>query len=122
MREIALKLAETLRLPALGYSAAELRHGPRAAIHPDMPVLALRQDDPLAAGIDALVGDLRGAALRVHACGGPGGSLPWLAPGHPACDVIAMIVPAYRAVEREARRRGLDPDAPAGLTKVTETL
>jgi glucosamine--fructose-6-phosphate aminotransferase (isomerizing) len=31
-REIALKLTETLRLPALGYSTAELRHGPRAAI------------------------------------------------------------------------------------------
>jgi len=31
-------------------------------------------------------------------------------------------VPAYRAIEAEARRRGLDPDKPAGLTKVTETL
>jgi glucosamine--fructose-6-phosphate aminotransferase (isomerizing) len=33
-----------------------------------------------------------------------------------------MLLPAYRAIEREAVRRGLDPDAPAGLTKVTETL
>ncbi len=122
VREIALKLAETLRLPALGYSAAELRHGPRAAISAATPVLALRQDDPLAEGIDALVADLRQAGLRVQACGGPAGSLPWLAPGHSACDPIAMLVPAYRAIEREARRRGLDPDAPAGLTKVTETL
>src|SRR5690348_4686811 len=31
-REIALKLGEILRLPALGFSAAELQHGPRAAV------------------------------------------------------------------------------------------
>lgn len=122
VREIALKLAETLRLPALGYSAAELRHGPRASVSAATPVLALRQADPLAEGVDALVRDLSGDGLRVQACGGPLGSLPWLDDGHPACDPIAMLVPAYRAIEAEARRRGLDPDAPAGLTKVTETL
>ncbi|MEA1831708.1 SIS domain-containing protein [Methylobacterium durans] len=122
VREIALKLAETLRLPALGYSAAELRHGPRAAIGPATPVLALRQADPTADGVDRLVRDLRCDGLAVHACGGPDGTLPWLPDGHPACDPILMLVPAYRAIEREARRRGLDPDAPAGLTKVTETL
>lgn len=122
VREIALKLGETLRLPALGYSAAELRHGPRASVSAATPVLALRQADPLAEGVDALVRDLSGDGLRVLACGGPLGSLPWIGDGHPACDPIAMLVPAYRAIEAEARRRGLDPDAPAGLTKVTETL
>ena len=122
VREIALKLAETLRLPALGYSAAELRHGPRASVSAATPVLALRQADPVAEGIDRLAQDLRQDGVRVHACGGPAGTLPWLGDGHPACDPIAMLVPAYRAIEREARRRGLDPDAPAGLTKVTETL
>ncbi|MFG5119725.1 SIS domain-containing protein [Methylorubrum sp. POS3] len=122
VREIALKLAETLRLPALGYSAAELRHGPRASVSASTPVLALRQADELAEGIDALVRDLRRDGLRVRACGGPAGTLPWLGDGHPACDPIAMLVPAYRAIEAQARRRGLDPDAPVGLTKVTETL
>src|SRR5215813_5930359 len=32
VREIALKVAEILRVPTLGHSAAELRHGPRASI------------------------------------------------------------------------------------------
>ncbi|ACA15058.1 Glutamine--fructose-6-phosphate transaminase (isomerizing) [Methylobacterium sp. 4-46] len=122
VREIALKLAETLRLPALGYSAAELRHGPRAALSPRTPVLALRQADRLSAGIDGLVRDLRGAGVPVQACGGPLGSLPWPGDGHPACDPILMLVPAYRAIEAEARRRGFDPDSPPGLAKVTETL
>jgi glucosamine--fructose-6-phosphate aminotransferase (isomerizing) len=122
VREIALKLSETLRLPALGYSAAELRHGPRASVSNATPVLALRQADSVAGGIDDLVQDLRRTNIRVHTCGGPGGTLPWLSDGHPAIDPIVMLLPAYRAIEREARRRGLDPDSPAGLTEVTETL
>lgn len=121
IKEIALKVSETLRLPALAYSSAELRHGPRGALGPRTPVLALRQDDRAAESIDALVADLRRDGVRVRACGA-GGDLPWIGDDHPACDPIAMLVPAYRAIEREAVRRGLDPDAPAGLTKVTETL
>jgi glucosamine--fructose-6-phosphate aminotransferase (isomerizing) len=122
VREIALKLSETLRLPALGYSAAEFRHGPRASVSSATPVLSLRQADAVSQGIDELALDFRQAGLTVHTCGGSTGTLPWLPDGHPACDPIAMLVPAYRAIEREARRRGLDPDAPLGLTKVTETL
>lgn len=121
IKEIALKVSETLRLPALGYSSAELRHGPRGALSGRTPVLALRQGDRAAEGIDALLRDLRRDGVPVHACG-VGGDLPWIGDDHPACDPIAMLLPAYRAIEREAVRRGLDPDAPAGLTKVTETL
>src|SRR5215207_1968605 len=43
--EIAHKTAETLQLPTLGFSSAELRHGPRAAITPATPVLCLTQAD-----------------------------------------------------------------------------
>ena len=41
---------------------------------------------------------------------------------HPICDPIAMLLPAYRAIEQAARRQGFDPDRPGGLSKVTETL
>lgn len=122
VREIALKLSETLGLPALGYSAAELRHGPRACVSHATPVLALRQADATSASVDQLAADLRQSGVRVHACGGPNGTLPWLPDDHPACDTIVMLVPAYRAIEREAQRLGLNPDAPVGLSKVTETL
>src|SRR5499426_3529407 len=55
VREIALKVSEILRVPALGYSAAELRHGPRASVKPATPVLVLRQNDPAAIAVDELV-------------------------------------------------------------------
>ena len=122
VRELALKVAEILRVPALGYSAAELRHGPRAAITPATPVLALRQNDPAAAAVDDLVRDLKAANETVFCAGGPDETLPWIGDGHPICDPVAMLVPAYRAIEAAARRRGFDPDNPPHLSKVTRTL
>lgn len=122
VREIALKLTETLRVPALAFSAAELRHGPRAAISPATPVLLLRQDDETAATLDGLLRDLRAAGETVFAAGGPDGTLPWIGDKHPICDPVTMLVPAYRAIERAARKGGLDPDHPPHLSKVTRTL
>jgi glucosamine--fructose-6-phosphate aminotransferase (isomerizing) len=121
-REIALKMTETLRLPAIAYSSAELRHGPRAALSATAPLLVLRQNDEAAESIDALVHDLGRDGEKLYVCGGPQGTLPWIGDDHPACDVIAMLVPAYRTIEAEARHRGFDPDRPPHLAKVTETL
>jgi glucosamine--fructose-6-phosphate aminotransferase (isomerizing) len=121
-REIALKVTEILRLPALGFSAAELRHGPRAAITPATPVLLLRQDDEAGATVDGLANDLRDAGETVFTAGGPAGTLPWIGDDHPICDAVVMLLPAYAAIETEARRRGLDPDNPQHLSKVTRTL
>jgi glutamine---fructose-6-phosphate transaminase (isomerizing) len=121
-REIALKVTEILRLPALGFSAAELRHGPRAAITPATPVLLLRQNDEAGATVDGLLDDLRSAGETVFSAGGTSGTLPWIGDDHPICDAVVMLVPAYAAIEQEARRRGLDPDNPQHLSKVTRTL
>jgi glucosamine--fructose-6-phosphate aminotransferase (isomerizing) len=121
-REIALKVTETLQVPALGYSAAELQHGPRAAITPDTPVLLLRPNDETAATVDELISDLSVAGETVFSAGGPHGTLPWIGDDHPICDAVTMLVPAYAAVEAAARRSGLDPDNSLHLTKVTRTL
>src|ERR1700716_3906226 len=58
-REIALKVAETMRLPTLGYSAAEVRHGPLASASAETPLLVLRQEDGSSEMVDALIADLR---------------------------------------------------------------
>ena len=121
-RELALKVSEILRVPALGYSAAELRHGPRASITTATPVLILRQNDQAAAAIDDLIRDLHDAGEMAFTAGGPTGTLPWIGDGHPVCDPVVMTIPAYRAIEAAARRRGFDPDNPPHLSKVTRTL
>jgi glutamine---fructose-6-phosphate transaminase (isomerizing) len=121
-RETALKLAEILRLPALGFSAAELQHGPRAALSSKTPVIMLRLMDETAATVDAVAAELRGRKIPLHLCGGPCSTLPWLGDDDPSTDAITMLVPAYRMIEHTARAWGFDPDRPPQLSKVTETL
>jgi glucosamine--fructose-6-phosphate aminotransferase (isomerizing) len=121
-REIALKLAEILRVPSIGVSAAELQHGPRAALSSRTPVVMMRIADETAAAVDALGKDLRQAKINVHLCGGPQGSLPWLTGDDPVTDPITMLVPAYRTIEHAARACGFDPDRPPSLSKITETF
>jgi glucosamine--fructose-6-phosphate aminotransferase (isomerizing) len=110
-REIALKLTETLRIPALGFSTAELRHGPRAAITPATPVLILRQKDETAAATGDLIRDLHDAGETVFVAGGASGTLPWIGDDHAALDPIVMLLPAYRAIARP-RLRPRQPAAP----------
>jgi glucosamine--fructose-6-phosphate aminotransferase (isomerizing) len=121
-REIALKLAEILRLPALGFSAAELMHGPRAALSSRTPIIMMRLMDETAVTIDRLAGELQESGIALHLCGGPRGTLPWLADDDPAMDAITMLVPAYRMIEQTARAWGFDPDRPPQLSKITETF
>jgi glucosamine--fructose-6-phosphate aminotransferase (isomerizing) len=122
VREIALKVSEILRVPALGYSAAELRHGPRASVTAATPMLVLRQNDEAATAIDDLVRDLQGSGERLFVAGGAAQTLPWIGDGHPVFDPVVMLVPAYLAIEAAARKRGFDPDNPPHLSKVTRTL
>ena len=121
-REIALKLSEILRLPAIGLSAAELQHGPRAALSSRTPVVMMRIRDETAATMDALATELRVQNIALHLCGGPQGSLPWLHQDDPATDPITMLVPVYRMIEQTARSYGFDPDRPLRLSKITETF
>ena len=121
-QEIALKIAETLQLPAFGYSAAELRHGPLASASAETPLLVLRQSDETSSLVDDLIASLRARKLNVFSIGGAGATLPWIEHDDPICDAIAMLLPAYVAIEKAARDCGLDPDNPPHLTKITETL
>jgi glucosamine--fructose-6-phosphate aminotransferase (isomerizing) len=121
-REIALKLNETMQLPASGHSAAELRHGPLAAVTSTTPLLALSSGEAASGLVDRLVRDMRGRGRTAFAVGGDEGTLPWIGDDHPACDAITMLLPAYIAIERAARAQGFDPDRPADLAKVTETF
>jgi glutamine---fructose-6-phosphate transaminase (isomerizing) len=82
----------------------------------------LRQEDGTAEANDDLMRDLREAGNRVFMAGGPKGTLPWIGNDHPALDLLAMLLPAYAAIEAAARAQGLDPDRPPFLSKVTQTL
>jgi glucosamine--fructose-6-phosphate aminotransferase (isomerizing) len=126
--ELSLKVRETCSIDASGLSYADLLHGPIAVLGPRTPALLVAAGDgPVLPGVLALARRLRDAGAPVYGIGGgpalaatctaalPGPDLP------EAVAPLALVVPGQLAVEALARRLGLDPDAPPGLAKVTQT-
>jgi glutamine---fructose-6-phosphate transaminase (isomerizing) len=126
--ELALKLKEACYLHAMGLSYADLLHGPIAVVDARTPAILLAADSgPTLDGTVDLARRVTGAGARAYGIGGgdrlaaactralPGPALPeWLAP-------MGLIVPGQLLTEALARRLGLDPDHPRGLSKVTQT-
>lgn len=124
-QEAALKLKETCFLHAEAVSAAEIQHGPRAVVDERFPILAFALDDPGGDDARALAAELHGMGAPVLLAShrpGAGMHLPLPPPLHPLLDPIPAILAFYQLVEACARARGLDPDRPRALRKVTETL
>jgi glucosamine--fructose-6-phosphate aminotransferase (isomerizing) len=122
--EAALKFKETSSVHAEAYSSAEVMHGPVSIVGHGFPVLALAARDaaerPVAGAGDELAA--KGAAVFVTSdAAAAARRLPFVATGHPLTDPLALIVSFYAFIEAFARRRGLDPDHPTHLRKVTET-
>jgi glucosamine--fructose-6-phosphate aminotransferase (isomerizing) len=123
-QEAALKLKETCAIHAEAYSGAELRHGPMALVRRGFPVLLFGQEDESADGLRQLAHDLgdRDADLLTAGIGrGPGTALP-IVGSHPWTAPVLQIASFYRLADSLAAARGLDPDRPPNLSKVTETL
>jgi glutamine---fructose-6-phosphate transaminase (isomerizing) len=126
--EVALKIRELSGLLFEAYSAADLMHGPVAAIGPGWPVLAVAPSGPALEAMEAAVKDVarRGARLIVvsdvsRLCRRGSVALPlvegvpeWLSP-------LVAVVPGQLVALRLAQLRGADLDHPLGLSKITLT-
>lgn len=126
--ETALKLKEACYLHAMGLSYADLLHGPIAVVDEDTPALLVASENsPTLQGTVALAERVVAAGAAAYTIGGGdalaqagtaalnGPDLPeWVAP-------MGLIVPGQLLTEALARRLGVDPDAPRGLNKVTQT-
>jgi glutamine---fructose-6-phosphate transaminase (isomerizing) len=120
--EAALKIKETTGILAEGISAADLRHGPIGVAGGDVPVLALDGGGAGREDVRAVADLARERGAPVAICGdGQDAALP-LPQGIPeALAVFPATVRAQQLAVALADARGLDADAPAGLTKVTPT-
>ena len=126
--ELAIKLKEACYLHAMGLSYADLLHGPIAVVDADTPAIVVAADSgPTLAGTVDLARRVTEAGAKAYGIGGgpelaavcsaclAGPALPeWLAP-------IGLIVPGQLLTEALARRLGINPDQPRGLSKVTQT-
>ena len=125
-RELALKLKETCRIAAEPLTATDLVHGPVATLDALFPVWVVASRD---AGLQAVLDAAqraRAANATLVASGSAAGEvagapyvLPVPQPPMPLLAPLLSIVPGQLFAAMLARAKGLDPDHPEGLTKVT---
>ncbi|HET7465387.1 MAG TPA: SIS domain-containing protein [Candidatus Dormibacteraeota bacterium] len=126
--EIALKLTETSYVLARAWSIADFVHGPIAVVEAGFPVLLVGAGGSVSADVDAIA-----ARLSDYGCGVvglfDGQSAPLDAKSSVRIDSglpeeltpMTLIVLGQLLANQVALARGVDPDAPRALHKVTRT-
>lgn len=122
--ESALKFKETSALQAEAFSGAEIKHGPMALIDEGYPLLIYATRGPAQAGLVQLATEMRGRGARVLLAA-PADiaerDLTLPVASTPDLDPIAAIQSFYVMAAHLSKARGLDPDRPRHLSKVTKT-
>ena len=125
-REVALKLTETCRIAAEPLTSTDLSHGPIAAVDALFPVWTIASRDECLPALIAAAGLAKQAGATLVACGSAAGEvadaairLPVPEAPLPVLSPLLSVVPGQLFAAALARAKGLDPDRPAGLTKVT---
>jgi glucosamine--fructose-6-phosphate aminotransferase (isomerizing) len=126
--EMALKLKETSALHAEALSGAELLHGPVALVEAGFPLLVLVPRDRPMPGMVALLENLRTkgghllvASSEAEALELAHTPLPLPVKLHPVLDSLLLAQAFYPFAAQLSKARGLNPDQPRNLSKVTKT-
>jgi len=126
--EIALKLKELTYVLAEPYSSADFQHGPVALVEKGFPVIAVVPEGAVTAEMVDFLRRLREREAELVVISAreealslaqtplplPGGIPEWLSP-------MVAVVPGQLFALGLTQARGLDPDQPRGLQKVTRT-
>jgi glutamine---fructose-6-phosphate transaminase (isomerizing) len=127
--ELALKLMETSYVVAERFSSADFLHGPLAMVERHFPVIIFAPPGAMLPGVKDLLGRLvelhadtlaitaddNIAAIASRAISMPKQIDEFLAP-------IPYMIPGQLFAALLAEAKGLNPDAPRSLSKVTRTL
>jgi glutamine---fructose-6-phosphate transaminase (isomerizing) len=117
-REVALKLKEASYLHAEGFSAGEFRHGNVSMIDDSFSVLGIADRDALPVVARPLRELERSGALRYEIGASEIEGVPKLGPVvSEAYNTLGWLVTGQLLALFAARARGIDCDAPRGLTK-----
>jgi len=126
--EIALKLKELTYVLAEPYSSADFQHGPVALVEKGFPVIAVVPEGAVTAEMVDFLRRLREREAELVVISAreevlslaqtplplPEGIPEWLSP-------MVAVVPGQLFALGLTQARGLDPDQPRGLQKVTRT-
>jgi glucosamine--fructose-6-phosphate aminotransferase (isomerizing) len=123
--EAALKFKETCQIHAESYSSAEVLHGPVSIVDEGFPVLAFAAGDAAETVLVEIADQLaaKGANAFVTSDRAKRAtSIAHCRTDHPLTDPISLITSFYAMVEKVATSRGINPDHPRHLKKVTQTV
>lgn len=124
-QEAALKFKETCMIHAEAFSAAEIQHGPMAILKNRVATLVFAQDDQTRTSIAGLIPLLKQQGGPLYVSGITTDEvveiLPYVQSMHPVLAPITLIQSFYGLVNAVSLAKGLDPDHPPLLRKVTET-
>jgi len=123
--EAALKFKETCSLQTEAFSGAEVRHGPKALINTGYPILVFAPRGPVQNDLLATAKEMRESGASVFlitTADAEDANLVLPKAGDPLLDPLVMIQIFHLAVERLAQARGMNPDEPPHLNKVTLTI
>ena len=126
--ELALKAKELAHVAVEPYSSADFQHGPIALIETGFAAIVINVSGAVSEEVDGLLADICGRGARPVVLSNLRSSLDraaapialpadmpeWVSP-------IAAIVPGQLLAFHMSRSRGLDPDIPRGLHKITKT-
>lgn len=125
-REGALKLMETNRVAASGWSAADATHGPLGQVTPGTLVFLLTAAATTRASVADFgrrAADLGGTMITIGPDAGLGTAGEVALPSDVDESLLPLleIIPFQLLAHSAALGRGFDPDNPPGLAKVTRT-
>lgn len=126
--EISLKAKELAYVAVEPYSAADFQHGPIALLDKGFAAIVVNVLGAVSAEVDLLLGAMTDRGVRPVVLSNVPASLArataplrlpsdvpeWLSP-------IVAVVPGQRLAFTLSRLRGINPDHPRGLSKVTRT-
>ena len=127
--ELSLKLMETCHIVAQRFSCADLMHGPIAMIERGFPIFAFAPAGVTHASMLKLIARMRHLGADVLAIASPGrvpkvANATFVVPGNieELGTPVPYAVPAQLFAALLAKAKGLSPDKPRHLKKITRTI
>lgn len=114
-QEIALKLKEVCIIHAEAFSSAEFLHGPVALANEELDIISINIEDEAHSSHKSLISEIDKKSINVHNLHQISSDM------HPRIAALTLMQRFYIDVEKIALARGINPDAPPGLKKVTKT-
>jgi len=115
-REVALKLKEVCGIHAEAFSSAEFLHGPATLVARNLAIVDIDLEDETADAHRQQIAEMTKRGADMIRLNGLADKM------HPRLAPLAIMQRFYLDIEQISVSMGLNPDAPVGLNKVTQTV